>query len=311
MAIDPYKVLGVSRTASDEDIKNAYRKLARKLHPDLNPGNKESEQRFKDISAAYDLIGTAEKRAKFERGEEEQRRGTAGGGPFYYETQGGQGGRYSRSFGEEFEGGFGPDVFEALFRKRTQRGTGARRGESYAFPGQDAQYSLQIDFKEAVLGAKRDLTLPNGKRLKINIPPGVKNGTTLRFSGEGEPGIGGGPPGDAYITLQVTESGSFHRVDQDLEMQLPVSLSEAILGGEVQVPTVEGAVTLKIPPGVNTGTRLRVRGNGVREAISGRRGDLYAIVQVMLPDQIDPELKEAIREWSERHPYKPRGRRAA
>lgn len=301
MALDPYKILGVSRTASDEDIKNAYRKLARKLHPDLNPGSKESEQRFKDVSAAYELIGTAEKRAKFERGEAEQRQEPSGAGPFYYETQRDRGGRYSRSFGEEFEGGFGPDIFETLYRQRTQRSS---RGE-------DAQYALEIDFGEAVLGAERDLILPNGKRLKIKIPPGVKNGTTLRFSREGEPGLGGGPPGDAYITLQVKESDVFRRIGQNLEVELPVSLSEAILGGEVKVPTVEGAVSLKIPSGVNTGSRLRVRGKGIPDTNSGKRGDLFAVVRVMLPDEIDPELKEAIHAWSRRHPYTPRGRRAA
>ncbi|OFZ23016.1 MAG: hypothetical protein A2X94_12925 [Bdellovibrionales bacterium GWB1_55_8] len=285
MSLDPYQVLGVSRSASQDDIKSAYRKLARKLHPDLNPGNKEAEKRFKEISLAYDLIGTAEKRTKFERGEAEEellRKRRAESGPFYYETQQGQAGRYSKMFEEDL----GADFFDSLFRQQAKA------------EAQQALYSLAIDFKESVLGGERELLLPKGRKIRIQIPPGVRTGTRLRY-------------GDLLIELEVRESDLFHRKGNDLEIDFPLSLSEAILGGEVKVPTVDGPVSLKVPPGVNTGSRLRLRGKGVPDSKTGKRGDQFVKVQIMLPERVDQELEKAIREWSTNHAYDPRGRRAA
>ncbi len=310
---DPYGVLGVSKTAAQDEIRNAYRKLAKKYHPDLNPGNKAAEARFKEIQEAYDKIGEPEKRAKFDRGEtEEQQQGPFRGrrGPYYYETQTGPGSRYAGSFSFEdlFGGGgasegFDEDLLRDLFgraRAGTRRSSGARRGE-------DELYHMEVSFRDAVLGAERQITLPSGKRLEVKIPPGVDTGTRLRFAGQAMPPPGGGPAGDVYVELLVQPSSRFKRSGKDLELELPISLAEALFGGEVRVPTLDGQVMLRIPPGVSSGTKLRVRGKGVPAPGGGERGDLMVSLQVKMPSRIDPELSQAIRRWSEKHPEDPRG----
>lgn len=279
MSVDPYSVLGVSKTASADEIKNAYRGLAKKLHPDLNPGNKEAEKRFKEVSSAYEILGDQEKRAKFDRGETENPEG-AQRGPFYYETQQG-GGRYSHSFDEDLFRNFG-DIFR----------------------GEDREYEMSIDLADAVLGGEREITLPDGRKLRLKIPPGIESGRKLRFRGQGGPPVGDAPPGDAYVKIHVRTHPGFDRNGSDLESELAISLTEAVLGGEVRVPTIDGAVLLKIPPGSNTGSKLRVRGKGIPHG--GARGDQIVSLKVVLPDQIDPELENAIRNWSERHTYDPR-----
>jgi len=292
---DPYKVLGVSKSATQDEIKNAYRKLAKQYHPDLNPGNTKAEKKFKEVSEAYGLIGTPENREKFDRGEFEQPEAQQTGkrqGPFYYQTQQG-GGRYTNSFDD-----FGEDIFESIFR-----GAGA---EELHLRGDDHFYQMEIDFKDAVLGAKREITLMNGKKLLVTIPPGIETGKKLRFTGAGEPGAGGAPAGDVYVDVRVKPSPIFRRFGNDLEMELPVSLTEAILGGEVEIPTVDQPVILKIPPGVNTGTRLRVKEKGGADHAHKTRGNLIVILKVVLPSSVDPELKETIRKWSQTHSYDPR-----
>lgn len=317
MAVDPYSILGVSRTASQDEIKNAYRNLAKKHHPDLNPGNKEAEKKFKEINAANELIGTAEQRAKFDRGETEGMAGAEAGagarpgrGPFYYETQR-DGGRYSGAFE-----GVDEDFFESLFGGlggRFKRGRSRAAGfgeEESRFPGEDHAYRIEISFRDAVLGVERELMLPGGKKLRVKIPPGVESGTQLRFRGEGGAGARGGPPGDAYVQLEVRPSKIFKRSGKNLEIEVPISLDEAVLGGEVKVPTMEGPVLLKVPAGVSSGTKLRIRGKGVAAARGGaqarERGDQIVVLKVVLPQQIDPELQSVMRRWRESHPYHPR-----
>jgi DnaJ-class molecular chaperone len=284
MAQTPYQILGVAKTATQDEIKNAYRALAKKLHPDLNPGNKEAERKFKDIANAYEKIGTAEERAKFDRGETEQQQYQAGPqgrprNPFYYETQQ-DGGRYS----SQFEGNFGQeDIFESIFG-----GMGGARGAKNR--KQDETYQMEIDFRDAVLGAEKEIILGSLKKLRVRIPAGVETGKKLRFSGQATSG------GDAYVEIHVKPSERFKRIGNNIEIEWPIGLAKAVLGGETEVPTVDGMVNLTIPAGVSSGAKLRVKGKGVPEP--GGRGDQIVTLSIKLPKEIDPEVKEAIRKWS-------------
>lgn len=299
---DPYKTLGVSQSASQEEIKKSYRKLAKKYHPDLNPGNKEAEKKFKDISHAFDLIGTPESRAKFDRGEtsEQQQQQYEDfmkrqqRGPSYYDTQDG-GGRYSYSFGEDLNA---DDFFENMF------GFG-RRGRGVGdFPGEDVTYKMDVDFREAALGVDKVITLPDGKTLQVKIPPGIDTGKKLRFKGLGRPGIGKGPAGDAYVEVNVRPLEGFKREGKDIITELPVSFMEAITGAEVPVETLDGTVMLKIPSGVSTGTKLRVKGKGAGP--ENDRGNLIVSLKIVIPKDIDPGLRTAVENLKGQFSYNPR-----
>lgn len=307
---DPYHILGVSKNATQEDIKNAYRELAKKYHPDLNPGSKSAEKKFKDVTAAYDAIGTPESRAHYDQGETEEAFSGAGRaqrerGPWYHQTQeSDEGGRYTFSFGR---GGADEDFFSSIF------GFGPRRGfeEGHQARGEDRLFRMEIDLADATLGNTKELTLPNGKRLAVKIPQGISDGARLRFAGQGDPGRRGVPPGDAYIEIHVRPDSRFRQVGDDLEYDLPISISEAVLGGETRVPTLEGAVLLRIPRHSNTDKRLRLAGKGLFNREKKIRGDQYVILKVKLPEQIDAELEEALQKWQARHPYDPRRGKAA
>lgn len=298
---DPYKTLNVSKSADQDEIKKNYRKLAKKYHPDLNPGNKEAEKKFKDISHAFDLIGTAEARAKFDRGEtdEQQRQQYEDfmkqqqGRRSYYDTQH-EGGRYSYSFGDDINAG---DFFENLF------GSG-RRGGMGDFPGEDVAYKMEVDFKEAALGGEKVITLPDGKSLQVKIPAGIESGKKLRFKGLGRPGIGKGSAGDAYIEIIVKPLAGFSRNGKDIETELPISFMEAITGAEVQVPTLDGSVLMKIPPGVSTGSKLRIKGKGAGP--ENNRGNEIVILKVVMPKEVDPALKSAMENLKTQFDYNPR-----
>jgi DnaJ-class molecular chaperone len=296
---DPYDVIGVPRKASQEEIKKAYRKLAKKLHPDLNPGNKAVEQQFKEVSAAYDLLSDPEKRARFDRGEIDAS-GAERPERAYYRTyaQGREGAKY-QEFGPDDEG-FADDLFANLFGQR-------RGGRTMRLRGADVTYVAPVDFTEAALGARKRLTLTDGKTLDVTIPPGTEDGQTLRLKGQGMPGTNGGPAGDAFIEVRVAPHPLFTREGNDVHIELPVSLPEAALGASVNVQTIDGTVALKVPPGSNTGTVLRLRGKGIPDR-AGQRGDQYVRLKVLLPERIDPELKEFLEQWSARHPYDVRGR---
>lgn len=304
MAKDPYQILGVSKTASQDEIKNAYRSLAKKLHPDLNPGNKASEAKFKDISAAYELIGTAEMRAKFDRGETPEQMEEAAKqaysrsrqGPSYYESQQ-DGGRYS------FHSGGDNDFFEELFKSagRGRRGAGA----SMDFPGEDQLFQMEVDFKDAARGAQREIQLPTGKKLEVKIPAGVETGSRLRFKGQGGPGIGRGAAGDLYVEIRVRPLAGFARNGNDIEVEAPISFIESILGSEIPIPTLDGKVSLKIPAGSSTGSKLRLKGKG----IAGKNpGDQIVVIKVAMPKTPDPELQAAVRAWGDKFSYDPRAR---
>lgn len=298
---DPYQTLGVQKNADQEEIKKSYRKLAKKYHPDLNPGNKEAEKKFKEVSHAFDLIGTPEARAKFDRGEtdEQQRKQyeeffkNRRGGPSFYDTQH-DGGRYSYSFAEDFGGA---DFFEDLF--------GGARHRNVNFPGEDVHYKMEVEFKEAALGAEKVITLQNGKSLKVKIPAGIDSGKKLRFKGMGHPGVGQGAAGDAYVEITVKPKEGFSRSGRDIVSEIPISFLDAITGGEIEVPTIDGSVVMKIPPGVSTGSKLRIRGKGAG-ATPETRGNQIVILKIVMPKNIDPALKEAAMNLKDQFNYNPR-----
>lgn len=294
---DPYTVLGVERSAGQDAIKRAYHKLAKALHPDVNPNDKTVEQRFKEVSAAYNFLSDKEKRAKYDRGEI-----GADGTPRYESafhrayTGGGQsrGGNRGHDFGHDFEDLFS-DLFGQARRQKTARTSRVK--------GQDIQYSMAIALEEAVNGVSRRVKLYDGKSIEVRIPPGTEDGQVLRLKGKGSAGFGGAAAGDAFVTVQVQKHRHFRLEGRDIHLNVPVTLDEAVLGARIKVPTVDGAVSLTIPAGANTGRRLRLKGKGMPEKGGGARGDQIIHLDVMLPEKTDPDLKRFLEEWSKRNAY--------
>jgi DnaJ-class molecular chaperone len=297
---DPYGVLGVARDADAATIKKAYRRLAKQHHPDAKPGDARNAERFKEISAAYAIVGDAEQRARYDRGEID-----ANGNPRQPEFTA----RDPRSGFQRggFQGGFDfggrpEDIFADLFSGFGGFGSGPRR--TVRSPGADRQYRLTVDFVDAVRGESPRLTLVNGKTLAVKLPPGVTSGQTIRLKGQGDASASGGPPGDAIVEIQIAPHPFFRREGDDIHLELPISIGEALNGGAVEVSTIDGPVSLKIPKGSNTGTKLRLKARGaVSEA---GRGNQVVTLQVVLPDTPDDTLTK----WAAQHPYavkRPRG----
>jgi len=306
LAEDPYGVLGVARDASQDAIRKAYRKLARKLHPDLNPGDKAAEDKFKAVSAAYDIIGDAEKRGRYDRGEIDAS-GAERPPPqeHFYRDFAGQQGPYTGAAGG-FEDILDDDLIAQLFG----RGGGRRGGGNIRMRGQDVRGRLALDFLDAVNGATKRLTLPDGTTVDVTVPAGTRDGQVLRLRGKGEPGLGGGPNGDLLVEIEVGEHRHFTRKGDDIHLDLPISLREAVLGGRVEVPTPAGAVMVNVPKGSNTGSVLRLRGRGVKRS-DGTAGDCYVTLQVTLPDAPDPALQAFVESWESGKEYDPRKGRTA
>ena len=290
MAADPYETLGVKKDASQDDIQKAYRRLAKKLHPDLNPGNKQAEEKFKEVSAANDLLGDPDKRARFDRGEIDASGAERPRYRSYRDFAEGAGASAYTSDAGFSDFGDADDIFAELFRRS------GRGGTTFRMRGEDVHYRMDVDFLDAVNGGKHKITLPDGSALDVTIPRGTRDGQILRLRGKGRPGIGGGPPGDALIEIEVRPHPRFTRKGDDIHVELPISLKDAVLGGKIEVPTPTGNVSMTVPKWSNTGTVLRLKGKGVPRA-NGTRGDEYVTLQVMLPEMPDPELEKFVSQW--------------
>lgn len=287
MSGDPYEFLGVKKNASQEDIQKAYRRLAKKLHPDLNPGNKKAEEQFKEISAAYDLLADPEKRARFDRGEIDATGAERPRQRYYRDFSEGDRNQYSS------DAGFADfadvdDIISEMF--------GRQRRSNFRTRGTDVHYRLSLDFLDAINGGKQKITLPDGAALDVTIPPGTRDGQVLRLRGKGQPGLNGGPPGDALIEIEVRPHPVFTLKGDDVHAEVPISLREAVLGGKIGVPTPSGTVTMTVPKWSNAGTVLRLRGKGAVRS-DKTRGDEYVTLKVMLPEKPDPELERFVAQW--------------
>ncbi|KNG93110.1 DnaJ C-terminal domain-containing protein [Pseudaestuariivita atlantica] len=309
MSNDPYKTLGVPKTASDAEIKKAYRKLAKELHPDLNPDDAAKQERFKAVSAAYDLLGDPEKRRRFDAGEIDASGQERADRQYYHEYAGQDSGRrYDRGpgFGATMSEEDLGDIFSQFFGQGGAHGRGGFGGDFHA-RGQDLHYHLEVDFLDAARGARKAVTMPDGQQLQVSIPPGTGDGTTLRLRGKGGKGLGEGDRGDALISINVRPHPVFVREGDTIEMELPITFDEAVLGAKVDVPTIAGPVSMSIPKGASSGQKLRLRGKGVCRP-KGKAGDQIVRLKIVLPDRIDAEMEDIARRWREASTFDPRAK---
>jgi DnaJ-class molecular chaperone len=292
---DPYDILGVERTADEAAIRAAYRKLAKKHHPDVNPGKADAAARFGEISSAYDLLSDKEKREKFDRGEiDAEGHEVHPQRQYYRDASGHEAYAASGGFSQEDLESFFSQAFGAAGRRSDWGATGNPRR------GRDMQYSLTVSFVDAAIGTTRRLTLPEGKTLDVRIPAGTEDGHVLRLRGQGGGGWNGAPAGDALIEIAVAPDARFHRDGDDIITDVAVSLKEAVLGTSLEVPTVHGPVRLAVPAGSGTGTRLRLRGKGIRQ------GHQFVQLQVVVPPGDEPELAEFLKNWTPKQAAKVR-----
>ncbi len=309
---DPYDVLGVPKSANAGEIKKAFRHLAKKYHPDHNKTDPKAKERFAEVNAAYEIIGDETKKAKYDRGEigpDGKPRFAGfegfGGGPGGF----GRGGPGAGHFEFNFGGGGGfEDILSDLFggARRGGRGGGGARAQGQR--GADVTATAHVPLETAAKGGHARVVLPNGRTLDVSIPAGVEDGKQIRLRGQGQPGALGGEPGDAMVTVKIAPHPFFRIEGRDLRLDLPVTPYEALLGGTVAAPTLEGRVELSVPPGSNGGRVLRLRGKGLPAADGKPAGDLYVTLRVVLPETPDPEFEALMRKWRDQKPYDPRSR---
>jgi DnaJ-class molecular chaperone len=318
---DPYAVLGVGKTASADEVKKAYRKLAKKYHPDQNKNDPKAQEKFAEISSAYEIVGDDKKRAQFDRGEIDAegkprgfegfgagpaggfRRGGAQQGGFeHFEFDLGGGGPFGRAGaggGAGKAGGFDPGDFFDLFGARGGRTRAPQRG-------QDIAETVTISLVDAARGTSARVALATGKTLDVAIPAGIEDGKQIRLKGQGQPGQGGGPAGDAMVTVKVARHPFFRVEGRDIRLDLPLTLYEAVLGGNVEVPTLSGKVEMAVPAGSNGGRTMRLRGKGLPASDGKPAGDLLVTLRIVLPDGANPDLEDLMRQWKADKPYDPR-----
>lgn len=281
---DPYRILGVKKSATAEEIKAAYRKLAREMHPDLDPGNPWAEDEFKELSAAYDLLSDEKKRGQYERGEID-----ANGNKLKPD------GRHQRKSSSS-----SGKPFDWYFKQKAEKQKAGRR-----INGANVTYNLKVDFAEAVKGCEKEVSLTTGKRINVKVPAGTDNGQSLRLKGQGTPGINGGQDGDALVEIEVSPHPQFTKKGLDLHIDVPVSLPEAILGGKIEVPTIDGHVAVNVPANSSSGTKLRLKGKGVKMP-KAEPGDQYVTIKIILPPTPDDDLIK----WAKKNAYTVRKSRA-
>ena len=287
---DPYEILGVARAATQDEIRKSYLRLAKKLHPDLNPGDKSSESRFKEIASAYDLLSDAEKRRRFDSGEIDAS-GAEAPRDSYYRDYAAKGQSYESPSGyADFIDS--DDILAEIFRRQSRRAHGS-----------DLHYSLAVEFLDAVNGATKRITLPEGGSFDVTIAPGIQQGQVLRLRGKGAPSPGEGEAGDALVEISIHSHPFFTRHGDNIHLDLPVTFAEAVLGAEIKTPTPTGPVILKAPKGSNTGTVLRLKGKGVPRV--GGRGDLLVKLKIMAPMEPNAELETFLAAWAPAN-YDPR-----
>ncbi len=320
---DPYNVLGVPKTASERDIKSAFRKLAMKYHPDQNQNDPQAQEKFAEANIAYEIIGDKDKRGQYDRGEidaegKEKFQGFGGGNPF----GGGGGSPFGRGGGNPFGGGGGgaaDDILNEIFGNMGGGRTGGdpfrtgasgdpfggARGRAQPQKGQDAEAKLTVALEDLVSEEKRRVHLPTGKSMDMKVPKGVKDGQSIRMKGQGFESRTG-PAGDALVTVQILPHKLFKVEEQNIRLELPLTLYEAVLGSKIRIPTLEGKVEIKIPAGMSSGKSMRLKGKGLPDR-DGNRGDLYVTAKIILPEGSDPGLQALMEDWQDTRPYRPRG----
>jgi len=299
MTTNLYKVLGVKKSDAQDDIKKAYRKLTKKLHPDLNPGDKNAEERFKAVSAAYDILGKPEQRTKYDSGEIDESGAEKPQQQYYRQyADSDRAHQYQNNAGYGDMGDMG-GVFEQMFRRQQQ----AQAQQAYR--GQDRRYTMRVSFMDAVLGGKQQVQMADGANLNVAIPKGIEDGKTIRLKGKGEAGYNGAPSGDALIQIEITPHSAYSRDGMNIALTLPITVYEAALGGKVEVPTIHGAVGLNIPAGSSSGKTLRLKGRGIH---GKTKGDQMVTLSVQMPDTIEDDVANMLKDWQKNHAYDPRAK---